>query len=253
MTTVIARRSVRAVSRAACLGLLEILVLAGCGGATGSPAASVPASVQTSALPPSGPTATASASPSAAVTPSQPAPIAAEGLCATDQQPCPIDAGTYTTLPFVPAFTFTVDDGWSSDRLFADGGQVSKGNAAFVWASGVETGMANGEEVEIGPSVDDFITHLERFDGWDLTAPIEVVLGGESAVQIDVTTNDTAAPGIYLVKADAMNLTEGEKARFLLLDLDGITVILILDAYAEADFDAFVAATEPLVASIAWQ
>jgi hypothetical protein len=78
-------------------------------------------------------------------------------------------------------------------------------------------------------------------------------LGGVPATQIDVTTNETDAPGIYFVKEDRMNLAAGEKARFFLLDKDGATVILILEAYREEGFDAFVVETEPLLESLAWE
>jgi len=219
----------------ALLGALAI-AMSGCGAAT-SPA---PASPTATALP--------------TAEPATPSPVVgANALCATDQQPCPIEAGTYTTDPFEPPFTFTVDDGWSSDRVFADGGQVSKGTGGFVWASGVTSGRVADDGADIEPGVDGFLAHLERFDGFDLSEPTDTTIGGEPAVQIDVTTNDVQARGLYFVKEDAMNLSPGEKARFFLLERDGTTVILILEAYAATDFDAFVAATQPLIASIAWE
>lgn len=226
---------------AGCISALFLaIVIGGC-----APAAS-------SVLPT--PTAAPPATPTAAPTPSPSvSSVAVMTLCATDQQPCPIDAGTYSTAPFEPAFTFTVGDGWSSDRVFADGGQLSKGEAAFVWASGVKAGLVDGAEVVIGPTIADFIAHLERYKGFELSEPTETTVGGLSATQIDVTTKETNARGIYFVKEDRMNLAPGEKARFFLIDKDGATVILLLDAYHEAGFDAFTAETGSLLESLAWE
>jgi hypothetical protein len=218
------------------------IVLAACGSTTSA------------SPPPTAAAASAAASPAA--TSSAPASATTGGpatLCATDQQPCPIEAGTYTTRPFEPAFTFTVGDGWTNDRLFADGGQISKGQAGIVWASGVRSGQVDGTQASIAPGAVGFLAHLAAYKGFTVSPPTPVTVGGLAGQQVDVVTNDVQAPGIYFIEQDRMNLGPGEKARFIFVEKDSTLVILIIEAYEAAQFDTFLTDAQPVVDSIAWE
>jgi hypothetical protein len=213
-------------------------VLAGCGG----PAADSP-STAASAVEPS---ETAAAS----------AQASGEGvLCAVGHEPCPIEAGTYTAAPFEPNFSFSVDDGWQNDRAFADGGGISKTDGGIFWASGVASGTIGGEEVEIEASVDDFVTFLQGFEaiGMTVSAPTPVTVDGVSGQQIDVAANEAEAPALYHIAEDQFNLVPGEKARFLVLDKDGETVLLIIDSFTTEGFDDWLATAQPVIDSISWE
>jgi hypothetical protein len=127
------------------------------------------------------------------------------------------------------------------------------GSDAFLWASEVRSGQVDGAEVEIGPSVDDFIAHLGRFEGWTLGEPEPVTIDGATGLQVDLTTNDTGGPGMYYIAEDAFNLAPGEKVRFIAVDKDGQTVILVVDAFLAETFDAFVSEVgDPLLAGLTW-
>lgn len=207
------------------------------------------------------------ASPGASVAPSEAAASAAQGsgssdpgakpgLCAKGFEPCLLPAGTYSSAPFDVPFTFTIaGDDWTNDRAWPHGGSVTRGGSdAFLWASGVSSGQINGTRTPIGPEVDDFVSHLRMFDGFTVAEPVPVTIAGASGVQVDVLTNDVDAPGMYYIEEDAFNLAPGEKVRFLILDKGGKTVILILDAFKAATFDAFVAeAGDPLLAGLTWE
>jgi hypothetical protein len=217
------------------------LLLAACGPASQSqPPASLAESVP----------ASASASVSATV---------GEGggrLCAEGHSPCQIPAGTYTAAPFEPDFSFTIEEPWQNDRAFADGGGISLGSAGGIfWASQVSRGTVGGEEVEIGGSVDDFVSFLQRFEALGLTIsdPTPVTVDGATGQQVDVTTNQAEAPALYLVAEDAFNLVPGEKARFMVLDKDGETVLLIIDSFTTDGFDSWVAAAQPVLDTIVWK
>lgn len=220
-------------------------VLVGCGGpAAGSP------STAASAVAPSEPAVSANAS--AAVSAGE----TGEGvLCAVGHEPCPIEAGTYTATPFEPDFSFTVDEGWQNDRAFADGGGISKPEGGVFWASGVATGTIGEEEVEIGASVDDFVTFLRGFDavGMTVSEPTPVTVDGVDGQQIDVASNEAEAPALYRIAEDQFNLVPDEKARFLVLDKDGETVLLIIDSFTTEGFDDWVATAQPVVDSISWE
>lgn len=229
--------------RRAVLGVA--ILLAGCGGAA-TDSSVAPASVDEQTEP------SASAAESAAAS----SDATGEGeLCAEGHQPCPIEAGTYTAAPFEPNFSFTIDEGWQNDRAFADGGGISQETGGIFWASGVGEGTVDGEPVEIGASVDDFVTFLQAFEalGMTVSEPTPVTVDGVRGQQVDVATNEAEAPGLYLIAEDQFNLVPGEKARFLVLDRDGETVLLIIDSYTTEGFDDWVATAQPVIDSITWE
>ena len=229
--------------------LIAILGLGACGsGATPSPAPSV-ASASPSQL--TTPAATASPSPTASASTA----AAAATLCAggQDDPSCNLTPGTYSADPFKPGFTFTITEPWTNDRRYADGGSISMGDAAFLWASGVSAGTVADKEVTIGPGAAGFVAFLGQFKGFTVSAPAPAVVDGVTGIQVDVETNATAAPGMFQIKNDVFNLDAGEKARFVLLEKDGTTVIFIIDAFKAAGFDTFLTKAQPVFDSVTWE
>jgi hypothetical protein len=148
---------------------------------------------------------------------------------------------------------FVVPAGWRNDRAFADGGGVSNQGGGFLWASGVTKGLSGGATVDIAPGVDGFLAHLKSFKGFTVTEPVPVTVDGVEGRQVDVTTNDVEAPGLYIIADDGFNLAPGEKARFIVLDKDGATVILIIEGFKDTEFDATVATTQTILDSVSWE
>jgi hypothetical protein len=229
--------------------LIAILGIGACGsGATPSPPQSV-----ASASPSQLVTPEATASPSPTASPST--ATAAATLCAggQDDPTCDLPPGTYSADPFKPGFTFTITETWTNDRRYPDGGSVSLDDAAFLWASGVSAGTVDGTGVAIEPGPAGFLAFLAKFEGFTLSEPGTATVDGVSGIQVDVETKEMAAPQIFEIQADVFNLDAGEKARFILLDKDGTTVILIIDAFKAAGFDAFLAKAQPLLDSVRWE
>jgi hypothetical protein len=162
-------------------------------------------------------------------------------------------AGTYDAKPFVPAFTFTVPAGWRNDRAFPDGGGVSTSLGGFWWASGVKQGVVGGANVDIASGVDGFVAHLKAYTGFTVTDPVPVTVNGVAGVQVDVTTNGASADGLYLVAEDQFNLAPDEKARFIVLDKGGVTVLIVIESFKTAGFDAWLGTTKPILDSILWK
>ena len=206
----------------------------------------------------SGPTAPADPPPASPVSPSaapslSPSSSQAAALCAKEFETCPLPAGTYRADPFTPAFTFALEGDWINDRAWPDGGGVSTDTGGFFWASDVKAGIQNGVEVEFEPTVEAFAAHLHGFDGWDVQDADPAIVDGLEATVIDVASRDVDGRGMYLVANDAFNLAPGEKARFLLLERDGRLVVLVIDAFKEADFEDVLERVRPVVDSIRWQ
>jgi len=235
-------------SAARVAALMLGLVMTAC---TGEGSASEAASAAPGSEPPR-----ASASVSPAESTEAPASATGEGaLCAVGHETCPLEAGTYTAAPFEPNFAFTIDDGWTNDRAFADGGGISQESGGIYWASGVEAGRIGEEDIEIGASTDDFVIFLRGFEavGMSVSEPTPITVDGVSGQQVDVESNEAEAPGLYQIAEDSFNLVPGEKARFLVLDKGGETVILIIDAFASDDFDDWVETAQPVLDSISWK
>ena len=225
------------------LGMILVIVLGGCSGQ--GDASSTAPSVAESIAPSASPAESAPAS-----------EVAGEGvLCAEGHEPCPLEAGTYSSAPFEPAFMFTIDDGWLNDRAFADGGGISKEVGGIYWASAVSGGTIAGEEVEIGASAADFVTFLQGLEvtGMTVTEPTPASVDGVDGQQVDVESNDVDAPALYFIEEDQFNLVANEKARFIVLDKDGETVILIVDSFTTADFDEWLDTAQPVLDSIHWE
>jgi hypothetical protein len=222
-----------------------VLVLSACGtGTTESAGSSADATGASEA-----------AQPSVSAAPSEAASGGEGTLCAEGHQACPIEAGTYTAAPFEPNFSFTIDDGWLNDRAFADGGGISHDTGGIYWASGVASGTVNEGDVEIAPGVDGFIGFLQSLEaiGMTVSEPSDATIDGAAGQQIDVETNEVAAPGLYFVAEDAFNLAAGEKSRFIVVDQGGETVVFVLDAFAASDFDTWVDTAQPVMDSISWE
>lgn len=177
-------------------------------------------------------------------------------LCAKAFVPCPLPAGTYSSAPFEHPFKFTIiGDDWTNDRAWPHGGAATRGGSnAFFWASGVESGVIDRVTTPIGPTPADFIAHLRKFAGFTVSEPVPVTIDGVSGSQVDVLTNDIAAEKMYLIPEDAFNVSPGEKLRFIVLDMDGETVILFLDSFKAPDFDAFLAEVgQPILDGLTWE
>lgn len=219
------------------------LIASACGTSAGSATASA------------GPPESAPASPAPTVEPSaaaSPDAPAVGELCAVGMQPCQIEAGTYATTPFVPEFTFAITDTWMNDRNYADGGGISTELGGLFWTSGVSSGIVDEAEVSFESTIEGLAGHLRSFDGFTVTEGEPTTIGGEPATVLDVLTNDTLARGLILIEEDAFNLGPGEAARFYLLEIDGVLVTFVVEAWMAADFDAVSALLEPVLESVAW-
>lgn len=233
-------------------GLLLIFVLVSCTGSSEESAASAEESVAGSDA------ASAAASEGPSVDASAAASEGASGttgeLCAVGFETCTLESGTYSSSPFEPEFTFSLDDGWTNERAWPDGGGISKDGGAFYWASGTARGTVANEEVEIAGGVDGFVAFLRALaaTGMTVSEATAVDVGGAAGQQVDVESNDVDAQGLFFLAEDRFNLVAGEKARFIVLDVGGETVVLIVDAFEAADFDEVAATIQPIVDSVAW-
>jgi hypothetical protein len=147
---------------------------------------------------------------------------------------------------------FTLPEAWSNDRAFADGGGISQVQGTFDWASAPMIVKA-GQTQSSSASADEFLAYLAALPDATVTAPVAVTVGGVEGRAVDVTTNTGVFDGLYEITEDAFNLGPGEQARFIVLEQGGQTVVFVQEALQAANFDAWLAKTQPILDGLTWQ
>jgi hypothetical protein len=232
-----------------------LALVAGCAGPSASSDNPAPSAAPSSSAAPaasSTPSLQASASPPASPTP------AASGLalCAMNGTPCPLPAGTYSTAPFVHPFLVTIAGGWTNDRAWPHGGELANpsGKAYLQWGSGFISGTGpSGKDVAIGPTADAVLAYIQTFKGFAITPPAPITIGERTGRSVDISTKGTRADGLLRIPEDQYNLAPGEKVRFMLFDVSGAAVVIMVDVPTEKDFAAETKAMQPVLDSIVWQ
>lgn len=193
---------------------------------------------------------------------------------AATPDPAVLAAGTYTSRFFAPAVTFTVPDGWRNTAdgptyfaLYPVGNDVA-GIHLFRdprAASQAET-CPTSPEPGIGGSSTELATWIRERPGLDVSAPRLVSVGGLRGVEIDVRIRDGWAfscpfangiPSVPLLTgADGALrwvVAGSERLRLSLLDVPGGgTVVVDIDAFVGAEWEALLAAARPVVASMSF-
>ena len=173
-----------------------------------------------------------------------------------------LSAGSQTTRSFVPAFTFTVPEGWvnTSDEagffgLFPD-----------TPANQDEFGRSDGlaQEIFLGPNDDPYFV----CDAWEdnqgataadivaaavandalATTSVDVTIGGLTGKQIDVRVDPAwteSCPG----DPPGFDLGDGRTRTFLLDTPDGGVLMIAVNSMHAADHEAFLAEAMPIVES----
>ena len=220
----------------------------------GGPPSPTP-TVQPSATP------VASASPSAAPSAGVPCPEWKTDGCGDGAGI--LTAGSHTTRGFVPAFTFTVPEGWvnSSDsrnyfELFPD---TPANQAEFARSGAFSNSFIIGPnqspyfvcdsfEDNSGTTAAEILTAMVANEALAVTGVGDVELGALTGKQFDVRRNPAftePCPG----DAPGLDLWEG-RTRGILLDApDRGVLVIIAGSLHSADHEAFLAAAMPIITS----
>jgi hypothetical protein len=147
--------------------------------------------------------------------------------------------------------TFALGEGWTGLRHFTDAFSIGKDEPQLFlsMASDVKVGFG-GIPVEAG--VAGFELFLRSIDPLTVGEATAVTVGGKSGIQADVVATGDVS-GLYQVAADAYNLSPGQKARFIVLDVDGTTVVFVFESITEAEFDAVAAEVQPVLDSLTFE
>jgi hypothetical protein len=210
----------------------------------------------------------AACAPSASVTPS-PSPLAIPAVSVTatpwdGAAGCdpgvvcdgPLAAGGYVSDTTGAHIEFTLDEhDWSGLALQNAGFSLFLADVGGTHAMSVVkfdgrvfTDACSGEATStIGATPADFMAFLDARTGVTATAPMEVDVGGRPALQVDLTTEVDAACEATgdgriwlwvpsLVVGD-FHFNDAESARVIAVDGGSATVIIVIEAFPDADYD----------------
>ncbi|MEK6191891.1 MAG: hypothetical protein AABM41_06155 [Chloroflexota bacterium] len=208
----------------------------------------------------------AACAPSASVTPSpSPLPTLEESIAGIPSPAAcdpgtvcdgPLAAGDYVSDTTGAHIEFTLDDhDWSGLVDIQDVGfalflaDVGGNHAVSVvsYSGEIFTDACSSEATStIGTTPADFMTFLAARTGVTASAPVEVEVGGRPALQVDLTTEMDAAceatggGRIWLwvlpVVGD-FHFNDAETARVIAVDGGSATVIIVIEAFPDVEYD----------------
>jgi hypothetical protein len=194
------------------------------------------------------PTATRTASPAAAATPSA-LPFARA-----------LSAGRYSLGPAFPVgLTFEVPEGWEScsagelDQCVIREGETPIGVGFLIVENVVADPCGSPSDLldpPVGPSVDDLVTAISNLQGFEATAATELTVDGFRGKEFTVTAPKDAGCGATWATAHRTNgVGPGEINLMRILDVAGTRVVISATHFPEAS-EAQLSALDSVLASI---
>lgn len=170
--------------------------------------------------------------------------------------------GQYVYNEFPAPLSFTTTDTWLG-RLFPDGlGLEATDSSAALYIiefSGNVFDLPCGEmPASTGATPQAFIDWIAAHPSLDAGAPSAASVGGAAGFSIDIT--GALPPGcsdgtlaLFGVPEDPFFVIDGERVRFIAVDVLGTTVVFIIDVFDPAgDFDAFLARAQGVLGTMAF-
>lgn len=208
-------------------------------------------------------------SPAPSVPPGNPA-----FACRGDAYLCsgPLDAGEHVSTNTDFGLSFTVPAGWSNT--------IGQGFVYTLNAPGTETDATSGRWIEVfqdpRPAVqdaactgtrDDTVGHgVQDLVGWfraqpalDTTTPAAISIGGDQGTVTDVSLASTwtgscsgggSLPMATVLSDPPWTIAGPGKSRLIFLDIDSVTMLVLIETSDKADFDGLLAETMPIVQSM---
>jgi hypothetical protein len=185
--------------------------------------------------------------------------------------PSPLAPGTYTSVAFKPAVTFTVPAGWENPddqaayMLVRPLGDDLNGIHFFAAPSALSQAAdcPASAEPNVGTSSIELIAWIRSLKGLTVSSPAMATIGGYPATSIDISiapgwaascafANGTPtvpllfkAPGLRWVVAG------GERLRLYFVDRTGSGLVIVdLDSFDGTGFEGLLAAAAPVVKSL---
>jgi hypothetical protein len=182
--------------------------------------------------------------------------------------------GSYVDRSLGRDLTFAVGDGWINDGAIEGAGfaliREEPGSPYFaispfpgqVFPEGCVTDGQPPEAffegaTDIEVTAASFIDHIAGHAAITASEPVPVELGGYSGLQLDISSVDVEdacmPPWAWLWVLPVVgdyHLNDGEEARIVALDADDQVIVAIVEAFPDADYEAFLAESMDVLDSL---
>jgi hypothetical protein len=174
-------------------------------------------------------------------------------------------AGEFTSTSTGAMITMTIpDDGWVGQRdipgvgfgVFREdlGDYTGISITSFSGEVFAEACDPNAGTAQIDTAPEAFIAWLSEREGITAGEPIETTVGGQPAVSVDVTSElpeaCTEPPWIFLwtlPEVGDFHLNDQETARIYAVEAADATVLIVVEAFPGADWEAFLPQAEAII------
>lgn len=174
----------------------------------------------------------------------------------------PLSAGTYALDDGFPVdVTFEVPEGWVSCSSSPMDQGVCKESTDTEPGSGVGFLIVDnlvadpcgpGNELldpSVGPSVDDLVAALSSLEGFEATAPVNITVDDFSGKQFTLTAPLDEGCETWRTEAGTNGVGPGESNLLLILDVDGVRVVMN-GAYQPETSEEQFSAIQEVIASV---
>jgi hypothetical protein len=166
-------------------------------------------------------------------------------LCDTGNSgPCELAPGTYSPSLTTPKMTFTLGEGWAGVRHDEDAFSLVNGGTVVSFARDV---TIRGVELE-WPT--DLWRMLHSFSALEVAPAQEAGFGAHYPVVLIEVVAVEDAPGLLTLDEDSYNLSQGQKAAFIVLDIDGTIGIFIVASDTTEAFEDSMALASRILARL---
>ena len=180
-------------------------------------------------------------------------------MCGADLVP-----GDYTSTSTGASITFTLAaEGWSGSEdiqgegfaLFNDAVGGQHGISVVAYDGEVFADVCSGGPKEmIGAAPADFIAFLAGVEGVTAEEPVDTTVAEHNAIRLDLTTvspcpDDRMWLWTFRENRD-FHFNDAERVRVYAVDAGGTTVIILIEAFPEADYAVLLHKAEEVIASM---
>jgi hypothetical protein len=180
--------------------------------------------------------------------------------------------GEFSTYEFEPAFLIEVGEDWSfgapemPDQVLMQRGLV--GQLRFTNPSDVfdPSNLSEQKKLPAPENAEEWVSWLQSHPNLQTSKPVSVSVGGASGMRIDVTTSsmpenyprkfcgERPCVPLYPLSDDRGIIgNEGSKYRFVIVDVEGKTVVIDVTSPQDIDFDAFSPEAQKVLDTVEWR
>jgi hypothetical protein len=172
--------------------------------------------------------------------------------------------GEYTSSSTGAIITFTLaGEGWSGSEdiqgegfaLFNDAVGGRHGISMVAYDGEVFTDVCSGGPKEfIDATPAGFIAFIAAVDGVQPAEPVDMPIGGRPATRLDLTTVSPCPDGRMwlwsLPEQRDFHFDDAERVRIIAVEGGGATVIIVLEAFPDADYDVLLEKADEVFATM---